>query len=135
MHSRRRGVAAATLPRRGHRSCWCRRVQLLHGVAAGALGIDAVLSNELEIERGRLTGRVVGGIVDGVAKAARLRSEIDQLGIAREQAVAIGDGANDIPMMTVAGISVAYRAKPIVREHATHALDYAGLDGVLNLFV
>jgi phosphoserine phosphatase len=99
------------------------------------LGIDAVLSNDLEIERGRLTGRVVGGIVDGAAKAARLRSEIDQLGITRAQAVAIGDGANDIPMMTVAGISVAYRAKPIVREHATHALDHAGLDGVLNLFV
>ena len=99
------------------------------------LGIDSVLSNELEIEHGRLTGRVVGGIVDGAAKAARLRSEIDQLGITREQAVAVGDGANDIPMMAVAGVSIAYRAKPLVREHATHALDYAGLDGVLNLFV
>jgi phosphoserine phosphatase len=99
------------------------------------LGIDAVFSNQLEIERGRLTGRVVGGIVDGAAKAARLRREIDQLGITRERAVAIGDGANDIPMLAAAGVSVAYRAKPIVREHATHALDYSGLDGVLNLFV
>ena len=99
------------------------------------LGIDAVLSNELEIERGRLTGRVLGAIVDGAAKAAKLRSEIERLGITPGQAVAIGDGANDIPMMATAGISVAYRAKPIVREHATHALDHTGLDGVLNLFV
>jgi phosphoserine phosphatase len=99
------------------------------------LGIDAVLSNALEIERGRLTGRVLGGIVDGSAKAARLRSEIEQLGIVREQAVAIGDGANDIPMMAAAGVSIAYRAKPVVRERATHALDHSGLDGVLNLFL
>jgi phosphoserine phosphatase len=99
------------------------------------LGIDAVLSNELEIENGRLTGRVVGGIVDGAAKAQKLRTELSQLGIPRAHAVAIGDGANDIPMMGAAGVSIAYRAKTIVRRHATHALDYSGLDGVLNLFV
>ena len=99
------------------------------------LGIDATLSNELEIDRGRLTGRVLGGIVDGAAKAARVRSEIDLLGAKRAQAVVIGDGANDIPMMAAAGVSIAYRAKPIVRKHATHALDYSGLDGVLNLFL
>ena len=99
------------------------------------LGIDVILSNTLEIENGRLTGRVLGGIVDGDAKAARLRAEIQRQGIAREQALAIGDGANDIPMMAAAGVSVAYRAKPIVREHATHTLDHAGVDGVLNLFV
>jgi phosphoserine phosphatase len=99
------------------------------------LGIDAVLSNELEIIGGRLTGRVLGGIVDGAAKAARVRFEIEQLGAARAHTVAIGDGANDIPMLSAAGVSIAYRAKPIVREHATHALDYSGLDGVLNLFV
>ena len=98
------------------------------------LSIDAVFSNVLEIDRGRLTGRVEGGIVDGAAKAARLRAEMAQLGIVPEQTVAIGDGANDIPMLATAGVSVAYRAKPIVREHATHALDYSGLDGVLNLF-
>jgi len=99
------------------------------------LGIDEVLSNVLEIERGRLTGRVLGAIVDGRAKAAKLRAEIHRLGLRREQALAIGDGANDIPMMSEAGVSVAYRAKPAVREHATHALDHAPLDGVLNLFL
>ena len=99
------------------------------------LGIDEVLSNRLEIERGRLTGRVLGAIVDGDAKAAKLRAEIRRLGLRREQALAIGDGANDIPMMSEACISVAYRAKPAVREHATHALDHAPLDGVLNLFL
>jgi len=99
------------------------------------LGIDAVLSNELEIVRGRLTGRVLGGIVDGAAKAARVREEIVALGTTSGHAVVIGDGANDIPMMAAAGVSIAYRAKPVVREHATHALDYSGLDGVLNLFL
>jgi len=99
------------------------------------LGIDAVLSNELEIENRRLTGRVIGGIVDGAAKAQRLRTEVERLGVSRAHALAIGDGANDIPMMGAAGVSIAYRAKTIVRQHATHALDYSGLDGVLNLFV
>jgi len=99
------------------------------------LGIDAVLSNVLEIERGRLTGRVLGAIVDGGAKAARLREETRRLGLRREQVLAIGDGANDIPMMSESGTSIAYRAKPAVREHATHALDHSGLDGALNLFI
>ncbi len=98
------------------------------------LGIDAVLSNVLELERGRLTGRVLGPIVDGGAKAEKLRAEMRRLGLRPEQLLAIGDGANDIPMMSAAGTSVAYRAKPAVRVHATHALDYAGLDGVLHLF-
>ncbi|MDA1117625.1 MAG: phosphoserine phosphatase SerB [Proteobacteria bacterium] len=99
------------------------------------LGIDEVLSNVLEIERGRLTGRVLGAIVDGDTKAAKLREEMHRLGLPREQVLAIGDGANDIPMMRAAGISVAYRAKPAVRELATHTLDHSGLDGALNLFV
>jgi phosphoserine phosphatase len=98
------------------------------------LGIDTVLSNALEIERGRLTGRVLGPIVDGRAKAEKLRAEMRRLGLRPEQSLAIGDGANDIPMMSVAGTSVAYRAKPAVRAHATHALDHAPLDGVLHLF-
>jgi phosphoserine phosphatase len=99
------------------------------------LGIDAVLSNALEIERGRLTGRVLGPIVDGRAKAEKLREEMRRLGLRREQSLAIGDGANDIPMMSVAGTSIAYRAKPAVRAHATYALDHAPLDGALHLFL
>lgn len=99
------------------------------------LGIDAVLSNVLEIVDGRLTGRVLGAIVDGRAKAARLVEERERLGVRREQVLAIGDGANDIPMMAEAGTSIAYRAKPVVREHASHTLDFAGLDGALNLFI
>jgi len=99
------------------------------------LGIDEALSNVLDIERGRLTGRLLGAIVDGRAKAAKLREEMHRLGLRPEQALAIGDGANDIPMMSEAGTSVAYRAKPAVREQATHALDFAPLDGVLHLFV
>lgn len=99
------------------------------------LGIDDTLSNVLEIHDGRLTGRVLGGIVDGPAKAQKLREEIALLGIDPAHTVAIGDGANDIPMLSIAGVSVAYRAKPVVREHATHALDHAQLDGVLNLFI
>jgi phosphoserine phosphatase len=99
------------------------------------LGIDEALSNVLEIERGRLTGRVLGAIVDGRAKAAKLREVMRRLGVRREQVLAVGDGANDIPMMGEAGTSVAYRARPAVREHATHALDHSGLDGALNLFI
>ncbi|MBI3371387.1 MAG: phosphoserine phosphatase SerB [Betaproteobacteria bacterium] len=99
------------------------------------LGIDEALSNELEIVNGRLTGRVIGEIVDADAKAARLVRTMNAIGAAREQTIAVGDGANDLPMMAQAGISVAYRAKPVVREQATHAIDHAGLDAVLNLFM
>lgn len=99
------------------------------------LGLDAVFSNTLEIADGRLTGRLLGPIVDGPAKAARLREEMQSLGLLAHQTLAIGDGANDVPMMAVAGVSVAYRAKPLVRAHATHSLDHAQLDAVLNLFL
>jgi len=99
------------------------------------LQIDFTLSNELEIAGGRLTGRLLGDLVDGAAKAAKLVAVRNELGISRAQTLAVGDGANDIPMMREAGLSVAYRAKAVVREHATHVLDYAQLDGVLNLFL
>jgi phosphoserine phosphatase len=98
------------------------------------LGIDYTIANELELSAGKLTGGLVGRIVDADAKAARFREVAGTLGASREQTVAIGDGANDIPMMSAAGISIAYRAKPAVRAHATHALDHAPLDGVLHLF-
>lgn len=98
------------------------------------LGLDNTLSNILEIKEGRLTGRVTGVIVDASAKAARLVELTRSLGLTKDQTVAIGDGANDVPMMTEAGVSVAYHAKPVVRAKASHSLNYSGLDGVIHLF-
>ncbi len=98
------------------------------------LGFDETLSNVLEIDSGKLTGRVLGTIVDADAKAAKFRHMAQRLGATRGQTVAIGDGANDLKMMAAAGTSIAYRAKPVVRAKADHCLDHAGLDGVLNLF-
>lgn len=98
------------------------------------LGIDYTISNELEFRGERLTGSVAGRIVDAEAKAARFREVAAALGAAREQTVAIGDGANDLKMMGEAGYSVAYRAKPVVRAQAGCALDVSGLDGVIHLF-
>jgi phosphoserine phosphatase len=98
------------------------------------LGLDYSISNELEIEHGHLTGRVIGGVVDAEAKAAKLRSVRDELGLASTRVIAIGDGANDLAMMAEAGVSIAYRAKAVARGKADYTLDYAGLDGVLNLF-
>ena len=98
------------------------------------LGLDDTLSNVLEIDNGKLTGRILGTIVDGDAKAAKFRHMAQRLGVSRERTVAVGDGANDLKMMAEAGTSIAWRAKPIVRARATYALDYAGLDGIVNLF-
>ena len=98
------------------------------------LGFDFATSNELEIAGGKLTGRVVGEIVDAKAKAARLASLRDELRLKPEQLIAIGDGANDIPMLESVGLSIAYHAKPATRDHADVALNFCGLDGVLNLF-
>jgi phosphoserine phosphatase len=98
------------------------------------LGIDYVISNRLEIANGRLTGKLVGDIVGAEAKAAKFRSVSKELGAQKEQTVAIGDGANDLQMMAQAGTSVAFRAKPVVRAQATCALNWSGLDGVVNLF-
>jgi len=99
------------------------------------LGLDHSCANTLEIAGGKLTGRLTGPIVDAEAKAAcfnRLRATLvadDGL------AVAIGDGANDLPMLEAADLSVAYHAKPVVRARTTYAIDHCGLDAVLNLFV
>ena len=98
------------------------------------LAIDETCSNTLEIRDGRLTGRVVGDIVDAAGKRAALERTRSALGIAREQVIGIGDGANDLEFLAAAGVSVAYHAKPVVRSRATYALDYVGLDGILNLF-
>ena len=98
------------------------------------LGLDETLSNTLDIADGKLTGRVLGDIVDAEAKARRFRELAAELGAAREHTVAIGDGANDLAMMAEAGMSIAYHAKPVVRAKASCALNHCGLDGVLNLF-
>ena len=102
------------------------------------LNIDYARSNELEIIDGCLTGKVTGPngaeIVDAEGKAQAVREACAEIGCPTAQAIAIGDGANDVRMMQLAGISVAYRAKPVVREQATFALNYSGLDGVLNWF-
>lgn len=98
------------------------------------LKLDHAYSNVLAGERGRLTGEVTGPLVDAAGKAAHLRRIAGELGIEREQIMAIGDGANDLPMLAEAGTSIAYHAKPVVKAKAAYALDYAGLDGVLNLF-
>ncbi len=102
------------------------------------LGFDATRSNELDIVDGRLTGKVTGPgggeIVDAEGKAQAVREQCAQLGCATEKSIVIGDGANDLKMLALAGISVAYRAKPVVRDKATFALSHATLDGVLNWF-
>ena len=98
------------------------------------LDIDYTVSNVLGVERGRLTGRVIGDIVEAEAKAAKFRSVAKELKARKEQTVAIGDGANDLKMMAEAGVSIAFHAKPAVREQASCALDWSGLDGVVNLF-
>ncbi len=98
------------------------------------LGLDFTRSNTLEIADGRLTGRVVGDIVDADAKRGALLKVRDEMEIGQAQIIAIGDGANDLKFMHEAGVSVAYHAKPVVRAQATHALNHVGLDGVLYLF-
>lgn len=99
------------------------------------LQLDYTRANTLEIVDGKLTGRVVGDIVNADVKASTLREVCDTLGIAPGRAIAIGDGSNDLKMMGEAGLSVAFRAKPVVRETATIAFNHVGLDGLLNVFV
>jgi len=99
------------------------------------LGLDYAYSNEPEIEDGRLTGRIVGRVLDAGGKAEKLRAMRDTLGLRSAQVIAIGDGANDLAMMAEAGVSIAYRAKPVVQEKATYSFNHVGLDGLLNLFL
>ena len=98
------------------------------------LGFDHAVANRLEIENGRLTGRIVGDIVDAAAKRRVLESVRDGIGLLNTQTIAAGDGANDLEMLEAAAIGVAYHAKPVVRVRASYAISHAGLDAILNLF-
>ena len=97
------------------------------------LGIDYVYANELEIKDGKVTGRVTGCVVDGKRKAELLDELAERENIGRQQVIAVGDGANDLPMLSRAGLGVAFRAKPLVKESARHAISNLGLDAVLYL--
>jgi phosphoserine phosphatase len=97
------------------------------------LSLDYTISNALEMKGGKLTGALVGDIVDADAKAAKFLQVMAELGADKSQALAIGDGANDLKMMREAGISVAFRAKPVVRAQASCAINWSGLDAVANL--
>lgn len=98
------------------------------------LGFDYTAANTLEIVNGKLTGKVLGEIIGSQGKADVLKRVREELGLKREQVIAIGDGANDLRMLEEAGVSIAYHAKPIVQEKATYAINQVGLDGVVNLF-
>ena len=97
------------------------------------LGIDYVHANELEIVDGKVTGNVTGTIVNGERKAFLLEEIAKNEGISLEQTIAVGDGANDLPMLSKAGLGIAFRAKPLVRQNAEQAISTLGLDGVLYL--
>lgn len=97
------------------------------------LGIDYVHANELEIVDGKVTGNVVGQVVDGKRKAELLREIAARENVALEQVIAVGDGANDLPMLSIAGLGIAFRAKPVVRANAKQAISTLGLDGILYL--
>lgn len=96
-------------------------------------GIDYVYSNELEIVDGAVTGRVIPPIINGRRKAELLQEIAEREGISLEQVVAVGDGANDLPMLSLAGMGIAYRAKPVVRARADQSISRLGLDGLLYL--
>lgn len=98
------------------------------------LGLDYAVSNTLEIIDGKLTGAVLGDIVDEHRKAAELIKLRDILGLSIDQTIAIGDGANDLKMMHAAGVGVAYHAKPVVQQKAAYAINFNGLDAVAGLF-
>jgi phosphoserine phosphatase len=98
------------------------------------LGLDYVRANTLGVENGKFTGALVGRIVNAGVKREALLEARDKLGATHDQIVAIGDGANDLKFMSEAGVSIAYHAKPVVREKATYCFDHVGLDGLLSLY-
>jgi phosphoserine phosphatase len=101
------------------------------GPLMAELGVDYLEANHLEIVDGALSGRLVGEIVDRAGKAGALRRFAEEVGVPLEQTVAVGDGANDIDMLSVAGLGIAFNAKPVVQDHADAALSVPYLDAVL----
>jgi phosphoserine phosphatase len=97
------------------------------------LGLDYVTANTLGVENGKFTGTLVGRIVNADVKREALIEVRDRIGANKDQTIAMGDGANDLKFMGEAGVSIAYHAKPVVRQRATFCFDYVGLDGLLNL--
>jgi phosphoserine phosphatase len=95
------------------------------------LGVDYVFANELEIDQGKLTGQLKGDIVDGPRKAELLQRLAATKGLSLDQVVAVGDGANDLPMLNMAGLGIAFHAKPLVRQGAKQSISNVGLDGIL----
>jgi len=96
-------------------------------------GFDYIFANDLEIENGIITGRLASEIVDGERKASLLASIAQHEGFSLEQTIAVGDGANDLPMLSIAGLGIAFQAKPLVKESAKQSLNTHGLDGILYL--
>ncbi|UYM18448.1 phosphoserine phosphatase SerB [Endozoicomonas euniceicola] len=97
------------------------------------LGIDYVYANELDIKEGKVTGKVKGDIVNGERKASLLQQIADKEDILLDQVIAVGDGANDLPMLSVAGLGIAFRAKPLVQKNARQSISTLGLDSILYL--
>lgn len=97
------------------------------------LGIDYLHANELQLRDGAVTGEVTGEIIDGPRKAALLEEIARAENLSMEQTIAVGDGANDLPMLSIAGLGIAFRAKPVVRQSARQAISTLGLDGILYL--
>lgn len=97
------------------------------------LGVDYVYANELDVVKGVVTGNVVGEIIDGQRKAEILVDIANKLGLSLEQVIAVGDGANDLAMLNIAGLGIAFRAKPLVKASAKQAISNVGLDGILYL--
>jgi phosphoserine phosphatase len=158
---RRRVALLAGLPSRTLDQVWAERVRLSPGaetlidglkraglrtlVVSGGftffterlksrLGLDWARSNVLEIADDRLTGRLIGPIVNAQVKRRIVEQVCTHMRISPSQAIVVGDGANDLQMMSIAGLSVAFHAKPVVRNETTHAINHCGLDAILNYF-
>ena len=98
-----------------------------------SLGVDYVYANELDVVDGVVTGKIQGDVIDGKRKAELLKEIAKIQGLSLDQVIAVGDGANDLPMLNIAGLGIAFRAKPLVKASAKQAISHSGLDGILYL--